>query len=245
MLKFYIILVKKIGTQEEAAEAYDIAAIKFRGLNAVTNFDMSRYDVKSIASSNLPIGGMSSNNRSKNSSDQSVSADSKSCAAAATDDRGEGLSSASSSTLSFALPIKQDHSENYWSNIFAFPNPSAAKNPSGTTSTTTLFLSNPNSSVLPFNMDFSAAAPTTTTATTNLGFFGTSTSTTTTNTVPFALPIPGNNYDTSSSAAYDGSNNVSWNNIGTTHLDIYHHHHHQAHAKPPGSLFQTPIFGME
>jgi AP2-like factor (ANT lineage) len=45
------------GTQEEAAEAYDIAAIKFRGLNAVTNFDMSRYDVKSILdSSALPIG---------------------------------------------------------------------------------------------------------------------------------------------------------------------------------------------
>ncbi|KAJ9164382.1 hypothetical protein P3X46_023962 [Hevea brasiliensis] len=45
-------------TEEEAAEAYDIAAIKFRGLNAVTNFDMSRYDVKSILESNtLPIGG--------------------------------------------------------------------------------------------------------------------------------------------------------------------------------------------
>ncbi|XP_026383004.1 AP2-like ethylene-responsive transcription factor AIL1 isoform X2 [Papaver somniferum] len=45
-------------TQEEAAEAYDIAAIKFRGLNAVTNFDMSRYDVSSIMeSSTLPIGG--------------------------------------------------------------------------------------------------------------------------------------------------------------------------------------------
>ncbi|XP_073220937.1 AP2-like ethylene-responsive transcription factor PLT2 [Cicer arietinum] len=46
------------GTEEEAAEAYDIAAIKFRGLNAVTNFDMTRYDVKSILESNtLPIGG--------------------------------------------------------------------------------------------------------------------------------------------------------------------------------------------
>ncbi|KAL6525487.1 AP2-like ethylene-responsive transcription factor ail5 [Orobanche hederae] len=44
-------------TQEEAAEAYDIAAIKFRGLNAVTNFDMNRYDVTTIASSNLPVGG--------------------------------------------------------------------------------------------------------------------------------------------------------------------------------------------
>ncbi|CAD6338814.1 unnamed protein product [Miscanthus lutarioriparius] len=46
-------------TQEEAAEAYDIAAIKFRGLNAVTNFDMSRYDVDSILNSDLPVGGWS------------------------------------------------------------------------------------------------------------------------------------------------------------------------------------------
>ncbi|KAK4390385.1 AP2-like ethylene-responsive transcription factor CRL5 [Sesamum angolense] len=45
------------GTQEEAAEAYDIAAIKFRGANAVTNFDISRYDVEKIMASNtLPTG---------------------------------------------------------------------------------------------------------------------------------------------------------------------------------------------
>lgn len=51
-------IIYDTGTEEEAAEAYDIAAIKFRGLNAVTNFDMSRYDVKSILESNtLPIGG--------------------------------------------------------------------------------------------------------------------------------------------------------------------------------------------
>ncbi|KAI4387172.1 hypothetical protein MLD38_005022 [Melastoma candidum] len=44
-------------TEEEAAEAYDIAAIKFRGLNAVTNFEISRYDMEAIARSSLPVGG--------------------------------------------------------------------------------------------------------------------------------------------------------------------------------------------
>ncbi|GJT91109.1 AP2-like ethylene-responsive transcription factor AIL6 [Tanacetum coccineum] len=44
-------------TEEEAAEAYDIAAIKFRGMNAVTNFEMNRYDVEAISSSSLPVGG--------------------------------------------------------------------------------------------------------------------------------------------------------------------------------------------
>ncbi|KAK8642646.1 hypothetical protein V6N13_011983 [Hibiscus sabdariffa] len=44
-------------TQEEAAEAYDIAAIKFRGVNAVTNFDITRYDVERIIASNTLLSG--------------------------------------------------------------------------------------------------------------------------------------------------------------------------------------------
>ncbi|XP_076934121.1 AP2-like ethylene-responsive transcription factor ANT [Bidens hawaiensis] len=44
-------------TQEEAAEAYDVAAIKFRGVNAVTNFDISRYDVQKIIASNTLLAG--------------------------------------------------------------------------------------------------------------------------------------------------------------------------------------------
>ncbi|XLT07654.1 hypothetical protein HN51_053447 [Arachis hypogaea] len=32
-------------------------SIKFRGANAVTNFEMSRYDVDAITKSSLPVGG--------------------------------------------------------------------------------------------------------------------------------------------------------------------------------------------
>ena len=45
-------------SEEEAAEAYDIAAIKFRGLNAVTNFETSRYYVEAIMNNSLPVGGV-------------------------------------------------------------------------------------------------------------------------------------------------------------------------------------------
>ena len=43
-------------TEEEAAEAYENAAIKFRAENAITNFESSRYDVKAIMDSTVSVG---------------------------------------------------------------------------------------------------------------------------------------------------------------------------------------------
>lgn len=258
-LCFIFVFLIKTGTQEEAAEAYDIAAIKFRGLNAVTNFDMSRYDVKSIANSNLPIGGIS--NKSKNSLDSA--SETKSIDGCRSADERD-LSSASSvtfasqpppatSTLSFAMPIKQDPSD-FWSNILGCQNPTTTstslnnigKNTNGNVAQSVLFQSSTSfPSTTAFNMEFNNGSSTVHDSNQNGLLFsggylqqqsgggGGGVSANSSSSVPFATPIA----LTSSGSSYEGNSSYgSW---------IAQSLHSFQSAKPNLSMFQTPIFGME
>ncbi|XP_071740635.1 AP2-like ethylene-responsive transcription factor AIL5 [Rutidosis leptorrhynchoides] len=202
-------------TQEEAAEAYDIAAIKFRGLNAVTNFDMSRYDVNSIANKNLPIGGMCG--KSKVSIDQ-PRADTKQIHDGSTSEQA----SSHSNLLSFALPMKQDPSTDYWSSVMGYH-----QTYQGTT---------------PYNMEYPSSTTTTTTTNNNNGYYngliqqennngnGSTSSTHValsggTSTIPLGTPI-----------GLNGSSYGNW---------IEQSFHSNQPAKQNLSVYQTPIFGME
>lgn len=84
-------------TEEEAAEAYDIAAIKFRGVNAVTNFEMSRYNVEAIINSNLPVGGAA-----KRLKLAAESSDQRSAPSLDQQSQSSNGSSSTSSTINFA-----------------------------------------------------------------------------------------------------------------------------------------------
>lgn len=207
------------GTQEEAAEAYDIAAIKFRGLNAVTNFDMSRYDVKSIMNSNLPIGGITAKNKpSESSSDTNRSIESKYM---------EDSFTSQSSSLTFSLPIKPDP-QDYWSLLALQQNQSSQNNAK---CDNPMFQPSPNTSAFhtpsSYNMDFSAASAI------NQGYLNggmIQQQHQNPSSIPFANPIPvTSSYDTATSYG-------SW---GATSIHAYQT------AKPNLAVLQTPIFGME
>ncbi|GMI97501.1 PLETHORA 5, EMBRYOMAKER, CHOTTO 1, AINTEGUMENTA-like 5 [Hibiscus trionum] len=220
-------------TQEEAAEAYDIAAIKFRGLNAVTNFDMSRYDVRSIADSNLPIGGLSG--KSKNCSDSA--SDTKSTAVI--DDVNRDLSSAAfavtfasqpcsaagSNLSSFAVPIKQDPSE-YWSNVFGY------EYDNGTTKNTSVAVAPTSVLQSPTGFGMDSGVNSVINESINAGDgYHVSTS------IPFATPIVLNNDNGINNCTEGSSSYHSWNIAQPLHS-------YQA-AKPSLSVLQTPIFGVE
>ncbi|KAF6142308.1 hypothetical protein GIB67_023333 [Kingdonia uniflora] len=213
-------------TQEEAAEAYDIAAIKFRGLNAVTNFDMTRYDVESIANSNLPIGGINGKTKSSN---ESLS-DNKSGDGSGNrvDDRDHSSATSvsfgtqntsqlpsSSNTICFGIPIKQDpsSSSDYWSSLqFQNPNKHTVFQSSFTNGQASPMGNIDNyytAGALPHQSNVSIA---------------------------FGTPIT----TMSSNTSYESSN--SSNCIGNW---VSPSHHTFQTANPNLSVFQTPIFGME
>ncbi|KAL3532797.1 hypothetical protein ACH5RR_006318 [Cinchona calisaya] len=258
-------------TQEEAAEAYDIAAIKFRGLNAVTNFDISRYDVKSIANSNLPVGGMSNNKSSNKTMSDSLSDNKSADGSNRSDDRDHSSATSivsfspqpSSSTLSFGLPIKQDSSaSDFWSSL-GYHNSCALNNntPKNPPPTAIPFFQNPtpNGATLQcttpaFNMDF----PTTNN---NNCFFngggsyflhhqqsnidGGHDNSTTTSSTPSAAEVP------LVTRIALGSNGTTTTTSSSTYDAtsfgnwISPSLHSFQPAKPNLSVFQTPIFGME
>ncbi|KAK8683135.1 hypothetical protein V6N13_039202 [Hibiscus sabdariffa] len=206
-------------TQEEAAEAYDIAAIKFRGLNAVTNFDMCRYDVKSIANSNLPIGGLGG--KSKNCTDSASDNRDRSSAAFGITFESQPSAAAGSNLCGFAVPIKQDQSD-YRSNIFGYNN--------GTTKTLSAAVAPTSMLQCPtgYDMDF-GVNPAVNNSINNGDGYNVS------NWIPFATPIVLNNSNINN---YEGSTGYhNWNNSQPLHS-------YQT-AKPSLSVLQTPIFGME
>uniref|UniRef100_A0A7N0TGM0 AP2/ERF domain-containing protein n=1 Tax=Kalanchoe fedtschenkoi TaxID=63787 RepID=A0A7N0TGM0_KALFE len=232
-------------TQEEAAEAYDIAAIKFRGLNAVTNFDMSRYDVKSIASSNLPIGGIgnkprtSSESISEGRSDNDHDISECSVSFVPLDQQPQPIYS----NLNFALPVKADPTSNYWPALLGYGNNQITLATPSPNSNNNLinnyFHSNNSAAAGPHysnNMNIYYAADGLSLAGSEPG------SVETRSVIPYATPI--SMTMTNSSGVVGTHENVSSSGNGISNWVAPNPHQYQT-GKPSLSVFQTPIFGIE
>lgn len=182
---------------------------------------MSRYDVKSIANSNLPIGGITG--KPKTSSESAANSDNKSIEGGSRSDDRDITSAASTvtfatqqhslqSNITFALPIKSDPSDS-WSSIGYHQQ--SIKN-------TNFYQASANNASSAFNMDFFANGS---------GFVQQESGSS--NPLPFATAIALN-----SNNSYEGAGFGNWVTPSSSL-------HSFQSAKPNLSVFQTPIFGME
>ncbi|CAN6209241.1 unnamed protein product [Urochloa humidicola] len=106
-------------TQEEAAEAYDIAAIKFRGLNAVTNFDITRYDVDKIMASNTLLPGDLARRKKDDELAAAVPADAAMAANAAAADSWKVAAAALAASAPRAAAAEHGHHQHHHHDVLS------------------------------------------------------------------------------------------------------------------------------